>query len=635
MAPRSAAGPSRASRVRAGAQLWLVNVALAVALCVLYVPHAPPVSSLGSGLVLAVQLLSSAVTLTVPVGLVLLLATLLVPWPRALALGSALLWTLLQVALLVDTRIYGIFRYHFNGLVWNVITTPGADEAVHVQASEWLIVAGGAALLAAAQVFLFGWLLRRERARRNGGRPARRLARPAWVWSLLLLPVVLTDKAIYAHADVVRDRQVMAFSRVFPFYQRVTVKRVLRKHFGLELAEREEVDLPTGELALAYPHALPELGPAAERTSIVLIAVESLRADMLAPDTMPQLSALSERGRVFADHLSGGNATRFGVFSLVYGLHGAYWRPIYNEQRSPVLVDALLASGHDMIVLTAASMDYPEFRSTCWVRIEDVVEDRIPTDREGGRDDGVAERFERWLGERQGGAPPFFAFVQLDGPHQAYDFPEEHAVFAPYADGLRYLEIAGGQAPEEVELIFNRYRNSVHYVDAVIARLYAALEAEGLAESTLFVVTGDHGQEFFENGYFGHTSNFTREQAQVPLVLIGPGVEPGVETLPTCHVDVPATLLELLGADPALTPQWCLGRSLLDPDPERRRVVSGWDDLGLMAPGGIVRVPFESYGGLLEGYDYRWQPLPDDRALIRAEGPALVELALECRRFLR
>ena len=54
-----------------------------------------------------------------------------------------------------------------------------------------------------------------------------------------------------------------------------------------------------------------------------------------------------------------------------------------------------------------------------------------------------------------------------------------------------------------------------------------------------------------------------------------------------------------------------------------------------MAPGGTVRVPFESYGGMLEAYDYRWQPLPDDRALIRAEGKALVELALECRRFLR
>jgi membrane-anchored protein YejM (alkaline phosphatase superfamily) len=280
-------------------------------------------------------------------------------------------------------------------------------------------------------------------------------------------------------------------------------------------------------------------------------------------------------------------------------------------------------------------MEFPEFLATAWVRIADRVEDRIPTRREGGRDDGVAERFEQWLAARGPGAGPFFAFVQLDGPHQPYNFPAEHALFEPYADGLRYLDIAGGAAPDEVELLFNRYRNSVHYVDSILGRLVDALQAQGLDHSTLLVVTGDHGQEFFENGFFGHTSNFTREQTQVPLVLMGPGVEPGVETRPTSHVDVPATLLELLGADPDLTPQWCLGRSLLDPDPERRPVVSGWDDMGLLAPGGIVRVPFESYGGLLEAFAQRWRPLDDERALIRAEGPALVELALACRRFLR
>jgi membrane-anchored protein YejM (alkaline phosphatase superfamily) len=446
---------------------------------------------------------------------------------------------------------------------------------------------------------------------------------------------VLADKAVFAHADVVRDRKVLASSQVFPFYQRVTVKRFLREHFGLELAERDEVELPDGELLLAYPRAMPVLGPQAAQTSIVLIAVESLRGDMLAPETMPYLSELAERGRVFQDHLSGGNATRFGLFTLLYGLHGPYWRPIYSEHRSPVLVDALLAAGHEMLVLTSASMDYPEFRSTAWVRIEGAVEDRLTSERPGARDDGVAERFEQWIAEREDPLRPFFAFLQLDAPHQAYSFPAEHEVFRPFVTRLRYMDISSGAAPDEVAGLFNRYRNSVHYVDAILARLRAALEAHGYAERTLFVVTGDHGQEFFENGYFGHTSNFTREQTHVPLVLLGPGIEPGVETRPTSHVDVPCTLLELLGADPALRGEWSLGRSLLDPDPERRRIVSGWDDAGLIAPGGIVRVPFQGYGGLLEAYDARWKPLADEDALIDAEGPALLELALECRRFLR
>jgi uncharacterized protein len=630
-----ASSVERALRVSASARLWIVNIALSALICTLYLPHAPRPDSLLGGAVLAIQLASSAVTLAIAPGILLLLAAWIVRWPRALGLLSALVWSLFQLALLVDTRIYGLFRYHFNGLVWNVMTTPGADEAVHVDRSEWLVVAAIGVALCAAEAVAFALLVRRARTRRASGERAPRLTRPAWVWSVVLVPVVLADKAVFAHADVVRDRKVLASSELFPFYQRVTVKRFLREHFGLELAEREEVELPDGDLLLDYPHAMPGLGPQAQHTSIVMVAVESLRGDMLAPATMPHLSELAQRGRVFTDHLSGGNATRFGLFTLIYGLHGSYWRPIYNEHRSPVLVDALLAAGHEIRVLTSASMDYPEFRSTAWVRVEDAVEDRLPTQREGARDDGVADRFEQWLAEREPKERPFFAFVQLDAPHQSYSFPSDHEVFRPFAPRVRYLDISSGAAPGEVEQLFNRYRNSVHYVDSILARLYAALEASGAAEHTLFLVTGDHGQEFFENGYFGHTSNFTREQTHVPLVLIGPGIEPGVETRPTSHVDVPCTLLELLGADPALRSQWTLGRSLLDPDPGRRRIVGGWDDAGLIAPGGIVYVPLESYGGMLQGYDAHWKPLADDLELIRAEGPALLELALDCKRFLR
>ena len=634
-AQRDARRWERSARVGASARLWIANVVLAALTCTLYLPHAPrPDSPLG-WLVLAIQLGSSAITLTFAPGLLLLVASWIVRWTRAFGLLAVLLWSVFQLALLVDTRIYGLFRYHFNGLVWNVMTTPGADEAVHVDRSEWLIVAGVGVLLCAAEAGAFAFFLGGARARVAGGFLPPRLVRPAWMWALVLLPIVLADKAVFAHADVVRDRKVLASSQLFPFYQRVTIKRFLRERGWIQLEEREEVELPDGDLLLDYPHAMPVLGPQAQSTSIVLVAVESLRGDMLAPETMPRLSELAKRGRVFSDHLSGGNATRFGLFTLIYGLHGSYWRPIYSEQHSPVLVDALLQAGHEIRVLTSASMDYPEFRSTAWVRVEDCVEDRIPTQREGARDDGVADRFEQWLAEREPKERPFFAFVQLDAPHQAYNFPSDHELFKPFAPRVRYLDISSGAAPGEVEQLFNRYRNSVHYVDSILARLYAALEANGAAEHTLFLVTGDHGQEFFENGYFGHTSNFTREQTHVPLVLLGPGIEPGVESRPTSHIDVPCTLLELLGADPALRSQWSLGRSLLDPDPERRRIVSGWDDAGLIAPGGIVYVPLQSYGGMLQGYDAHWKPLPDDLALIRAEGPALLELALDCKRFLR
>ena len=63
-------------------------------------------------------------------------------------------FTLTQLLLYCDTLIYGIFRYHFNGMVWNVLTTPGADESVHVSHAEVGLVFGAAPLRGGAMLSL-------------------------------------------------------------------------------------------------------------------------------------------------------------------------------------------------------------------------------------------------------------------------------------------------------------------------------------------------------------------------------------------------------------------------------------------------------------------------------------------------
>jgi membrane-anchored protein YejM (alkaline phosphatase superfamily) len=128
----------------------------------------------------------------------------------------------------------------------------------------------------------------------------------------------------------------------------------------------------------------------------------------------------------------------------------------------------------------------------------------------------------------------------------------------------------------------------VYYADQTTGRVLDAVRAHGRPENTLVVVTGDHGEEFWENGFWGHTSNFTRAQAHVPFVLAGPGIERGSEQRPTSHIDLVPTLLELLGADPRERAQWSLGENLLAPPAERVRVVAGWDSLGLHVDDAIL-----------------------------------------------
>ncbi len=623
----------RRKRLLVSGQLWLMNVGLLAVVCREYLDLVRP-GPLRAWLFLVAGLFSCSATLSLLPGLSLLGIAALTRNRRLLALLAALVWSLVLLAVFVDTRIYGIFRYHFNGLVWNVLTTPGADEAVHISSRElglMLVVTG----LSIALQYLTVSRLWSRAARPQGLQAGQAiLLRPRVAWGVLLLPSMLFTAASYAYGDLLRDPQIMAYAQVYPFFPHVTIKHFAERYLGLTMKERPEVELPERGILLDYPHRAPALRRDGPQPDIVIIVIDSLRADMLSSAVMPRTHALAERGRVFRDHLSTGNATRFGLFGLVYGLHGSYWKPILHEHRSPALVDALLERGYRLHVFSSASMDFPEFRSTAWVRIEDQVEDRIPSERPGGRDDGVARRFEEWLAER---APddPCFAFLLLDAPHQSYAFPPECAPFQPCADGITYASMAEGASPETTERVFNRYRNAVHYDDEITGRVLDALSAHGRLDGALVVVTGDHGEEFFENGFWGHTSNFTAAQVQVPLVLAGPGVPPGIETRPTSHLDLPATLLELLGADPALRADWTLGRSLLDPVEERVRVVAGWDTLALQTPSGILSVPTSAHRGGLEVHDPSWERVLDDADILEREGQSLGTLALECRRFLR
>ncbi|MSR63871.1 MAG: DUF3413 domain-containing protein [Planctomycetes bacterium] len=624
----------RRERLQISAQLWLLEILLFAWLCGRYIDSARP-ETLGGWIFVHGGRLSCAASLSVLPGLVLLGASALLRGRRVLALLTGVVWSLGLFLLYVDTRLYGIFRYHFNSLVWNVLSTPGADEAVHITAREQVLALLALLALVPLQAALFLRLWRWAAERSRAGRATPLFLRPGFAWKAVLVPCVLLVAGVYAWADITRDPRVMAFERMYPLYPRLTVKRFAQRWLGVEMKARASVDLPESGILLDYPKRAPTLPVDGPTPDILVVVIDSLRADMLTPEVMPRTSALAREGRVFQDHLSGGNATRFGLFGLLYGLHGSYWSAVSSEHRSPVLVDALLARGYDFRVLTSASMDFPEFRSTAWVRVEECVEDRLPSSRPGGRDDGVAERFEQWLGARPADAPPYFAFLLLDAPHQSYWFPADCARFTPYVDEVAYTSIDTDTPPELRAALFNRYKNAVYYADQTTARVLDALRAHGRAENTLIVVTGDHGEEFWENGFWGHTSNFTRAQAHVPFVLAGPGVEAGTEERPTSHLDLAPTLLELLGADPRARAQWCLGESLLAPPAERVRVVAGWDSVGLHVDGAILEVQMASYGGDLAVYDPRWQLVLDDSAILERSARTLATLALECRQFLR
>ena len=616
---------TRAGAWRALTIVWLVNTVLASLLGTAYFGDALEGASLGVRAFAAAALVSSLATVTL-VGYLPLFGWLaLAPRARGSGWFVAAWSTVLLVLVFADTRIYGLFRYHFNGMVWNLLTTPGGTENFQITPGTYVGIGVVALITCAAQRGLWTFVTARPR------RPVLRYALPA------LLAIVVGEKVTYAVADARRDRGVTARAALFPLYQRFTMKKTLARWIDVETGPDARVEVAGAGLLLRYPLATPDVPVDGARPNVLIVVIDSLRADALTPTDMPRVTDWSGGARVFQDHASGGNATRFGVFSLVYGIHGTYWMPVYEEKAPPVLVTALDRAGYELRVISAAKMSYPEFRSTAWVTMENRVDDGFEQPEKFQRDAAVADHFESWLADRDArqAREPFFCFILLDSPHQTYSWPPEETHYQPAVRSLDYVSLARRPSDETIATVRNSYRNAVRYADRTTGRLLDSLAAHGVAEDTVVIVTGDHGEEFWEHGYFGHTSNFTPEQVHVAFVMRGPGVPVGVETRPTSHVDVAPTILEMLGVDPRARATWSQGENLLAPPERRDRVVAGWQEVAVWVEGGILHVPLEGHRGLVEARDRGWKLLEREREFLDAHGAAIGRLALDCRRFLK
>jgi arylsulfatase A-like enzyme len=174
---------------------------------------------------------------------------------------------------------------------------------------------------------------------------------------------------------------------------------------------------------------------------------------------------------------------------------------------------------------------------------------------------------------RRSGSRPFAGVVFFSTAHFPY--------VAPYPDYLRgsgdyrgrYLyhvpPVQPDEAPsaEDVEQIRFRYDAALTSIDRAMERIFRDLERRGLSGKTLVVVTGDHGEELYEEpGIAGHgdTIRHLRSQA-VPVFLVGPGVPAGTRSSAQVrHYDVAATVLSLLEGE-SVSLEFGHGASLLDP----------------------------------------------------------------------
>jgi arylsulfatase A-like enzyme len=335
-------------------------------------------------------------------------------------------------------------------------------------------------------------------------------------------------------------------------------------------------------------------GPTVEIERVVLITLDTLRADHVGcygaeRAHTPTIDGIAEKGVRFATAISPAPVTLPAHSSLFTGLdpprHGVRHNGIF---RLPDDVPTLAERFRDAGFATAAAvgavvLDRQHGLDRGFDHYDDSMSGRTATRSAGYAErtaDQVVDSVLSWL---EASAPErFFLWVHLYDPHADYSPP------------------AGFQAA----FPGSPYAGEIAFADFELGRLLEALRQRFGDDSTLIVVTSDHGESFGQHGELSHSLTIYDATQRVPLVMAGPGLPAGlVVEEPVGLVDVAPTLLSLAHLPPLPETSGTDLRPIIDGEkaPDRVQYVEtlvpqldfGWSPLlGVRSPGfKYVRAP--------------------------------------------
>jgi choline-sulfatase len=273
---------------------------------------------------------------------------------------------------------------------------------------------------------------------------------------------------------------------------------------------------------------IPTVNPAEARPNVVLITIDTLRADRLRRGLTPAIDALATGGVRFDAARTVVPLTLPSHVTIMTGalplVHHVRENGVVFKPGPPPLARMLHDAGYRTGAFVGA---YVLNRVFGLAQGFDVYDDRVPRDpnlgpqleaqRRGGE---VVDAALAWLHDVQ---PPFFLWVHLYDPHAPYDPPPE------------FLARAGGRA----------YDGEVAYADAQVGRVVAALRAKGLLANTVLAVAGDHGEGLGDHGEQSHGMLAYDATLRVPLIVAGPGVTHRIVDRLVSLVDLAPSLLTI------------------------------------------------------------------------------------------
>lgn len=344
-----------------------------------------------------------------------------------------------------------------------------------------------------------------------------------------------------------KDEPVASFFRPEGFAFEPTARRHA-------VAERDAL------LRATYPRQVPT----ARRKHVVLIMVDSLRADRMhvygyPRPTTPFLSQLVQSGRMKKVDAAFSSCSE-SFCGIVSTLASREFRDISAPTFQ--LQDVLRDAGYQTWFLLSGNHRAWNGLPNFYRAREGTLFDGSQTRRYTMDDDRlVLEGFEQ-VPPASPEQPAFF-YVHLMSPHYlGVQFTESH-VFTRPDD-----RVSPGLEPYKILEQLNkpdRYDDKVRQADGIIRQLFDALRAKHYLDEAVVVVTSDHGEGLGER-HWAHGWDLYNEDIRIPMLLYDVPATTYPDLAFATHVDIAPTILDRLGLP--IPASW-EGQSLLAPTRQR------------------------------------------------------------------
>ncbi len=340
-----------------------------------------------------------------------------------------------------------------------------------------------------------------------------------------------------------------------------------------------------------------------EVSNVVLVTIDSLRADAIAPydadRISPVLAGLADDGTVFDRSFATGNWTPFSFPSILAS------EPVFarngdigvadSRTLASVLSEAGIATGgfnaangfltshwgypegfdeFEPFVTSVGSSRYSRYLAAhptveAWIQLFASPFRRLGSRLRGQSDErpfldasrmfDVEDAATDFIDQSDG---PFFLWTHYMDTHTPYvpapryirevsdGLVGTHRMLHAHSRTSLGLEV-GERTLRELRTL---YQATVKQVDDSVGRLLDALEAAGVADETAIVVAGDHGEEFQEHGHLAHYPKLYDELIRVPFIVNVPGEDGGRVSEHVGLDAIPPTVADLLGVESP--PEW-------------------------------------------------------------------------------